>query len=141
MAEYTNSTDQVVQPGGAVIFDTVIENCPRGFIRHRLGTGSFRLSGANCCPCDPKYSVKFGANIGVPTGETVGAVSLAVAIDGSPDMSKVMTVNPAAVEEVFNVSRDMDLSVWRGCGGTVIIQNVGTTPVTVNAPDISIRRG
>lgn len=141
MAEYTNSVDQVVQPGGVVTFNVVVEGCPRGFVRHRNGTGSFLLSGANCCRCNPKYGVKFGANIGVPTGETVGPVSLAIAIDGSADSSTVMTVTPAAVEELFNVSREAELEIWNGCCETVAIQNVGTIPVTVNAPLISIKRG
>jgi hypothetical protein len=141
MAEYTNNVDQVVQPGGVVIFNVVVEGCRKGFIRHRNGTGSFLLSGANCCRCNPKYSVKFGANIGVPTGETVGPVSLALAIDGSADNSTIMTVTPAAAEELFNVSRCSDIDIWSGCCETIAVQNVGTIPVTVNAPTISIKRG
>lgn len=139
MAVYTGP-DQVVQPGGVVVFDTVIEGCSNRSVRHRNGTGTFLLSGANNCPCNPKYDVKFGANIGVPTGETVGAVSLALAIDGSADNTTIMTATPAAVEELFNVGRCVSMSIWNGCCESVAVQNVGTTPVTVNAPRISINR-
>lgn len=139
MAVYTGP-DQTVQPGGFVIFDTVVEGCNNRSVRHRNGTGSFLLSGANRCPCNPKYDVKFGANIGVPTGETVGAVSLALAIDGSADNTTVMTATPAAVEELFNVGRCVSMSIWNGCCESLAVQNVGTIPVTVNAPRISINR-
>lgn len=139
MAVYTGP-DQVVQPGGFVIFDTVVEGCNNRSVRHRNGTGAFLLSGANRCPCNPKYDVKFGANIGVPTGETVGAVSLALGIDGSPDNTTIMTATPAAVEEFFNVGRCVSMTVWNGCCETLAVQNVGATPVAVNAPRISINR-
>ncbi len=77
---------------------------------------------------------------GFPTGETVGAVSLALAIDGSADNTTIMTATPAAVEELFNVGRCVSMSIWNGCCESVAVQNVGTTPVTVNAPRISINR-
>ena len=48
--------------------------------------------------------VSYSGNIQIPTGGTVEAISLAIAIDGEPLQSTRMIVTPAAVENFFNVS-------------------------------------
>ena len=144
MAEYSANANQLVNPGETVIFTEAPEPCRRGFVRHRDGTGSFLLSGwvprfQNGCNCrnrSAKYNIDFGANISVPTGETVGPISLAITIDGATIPSTQMIVTPAAVDEYFNVSRAANVSIWKGCCQTLSIRNTGTTPILVQAANI-----
>ena len=50
-----------------------------GSIMHREGSGIVTLRGLTN-QCRARFKVSFGANIAVPTGETVGPISLAIAI-------------------------------------------------------------
>ena len=43
----------------------------------------------------------FGANISIPTGGTVEAISIALAVDGEPLSSAVAIVTPAAGRRVL----------------------------------------
>lgn len=129
---------QTVNANQNVYFNnTVIEgnNC----ISHRTGSGLITLRGITN-QCRARYRVNFGGNIAVPTGQTVGAISLAIAIDGEAVPSTTMTVTPAAVENFFNVSSDIFVEVPRGCCVTVSVQNISTIPVEVqNANLIAVR--
>ena len=112
MAEYSANAVQTVNPGESVVFTDAPVPCTRGFIRHRDDTGNFLLSGyvpnTGGCYCrrsnSANYLVDFGANIAIPTGGTVGAISVAITIDGATIPSSTMIVTPAAVEQYFNVS-------------------------------------
>lgn len=86
------------------------------------------------------YSINFGANISIPTGGTVGPISLAMAIDGSTIPSSQMTVTPAAVDEYFNVSREIMVDVWRGCCESVVIKNISDQPIQVSNANVIISR-
>lgn len=141
MAVYSADAVQTVNPGEDVIFTTDVDPCRRGFIRHRGGTGSFLLSGASNCRCkNPEYVVDFGANIAVATGGTAEAISLGVALDGSTVPASEMIVTPAAVEEYFNVSREVAVNVWAGCCETVSIRNLSSQPILVQNATIDITR-
>ena len=155
MAEYSAIQSQEVNPGESIIFTESPVPCERGFVRHRDDTGSFLLSGwvpyYGGCGCNrarsANYLVDFGANIAIPTGETVGPISVAIAIDGSTVGSSTMIVTPAAVEEYFNVSRAVNAQIWRGCCETVSIRNTSNIPILVqNAnviftrPDLNVTR-
>ena len=155
MAEYTGIAVQTVNPGETVVFTESPVPCGRGFVRHRDGSGNFLLSGwiPTYYGCDCKrqgsanYLVDFGANIAIPDGGTVGAISVAIAVDGSTNQASVMTVTPAAVNEFFNVSRATNVNVWRGCCETVSIRNISDQPILVqnanilfSRPDLAITR-
>ena len=149
MAEYTASAVQTVNPGETVIFTEAPSPCRRNFVRHRDDTGNFLLAGwlppsSNVCPCmrarSAEYLVDFGADIAIPTGGAVGAISLAIAIDGSAIPASIMTVTPAAVEEYFNVSRAINAEVWRGCCETVSVRNVSDQPILVSNANIIFSR-
>lgn len=71
----------------------------------------------------------FGANIAIATGGTPGAISVAIAIDGSVIPASTMTVTPAAVGEFFNVSRAINADIWRGCCESVTVVNTSTQPI------------
>lgn len=150
MAEYGANASQTVNPGETVVFTETTNPCLRGFVRHRDGTGNFLLSGwvprnQNGCCCRARsrsahYLLDFGANIAIPTGGTVGAISVAVAIDGATVPSSQMIVTPAAVEEFFNVSRAITVDIWNGCCESVSIRNTSDQPILVQNANILFSR-
>jgi len=151
MAEYSANQIQIVNPGESIVFTESPVPCPYGLIRHRDDTGSFLLSGANpyytnycSCPCMRSRSVNyvcdFGANISIPTGGTVEPISVALSIDGSTVPTSTMIVTPAAVDQYFNVSRAINLSIWRGCCETVTVRNTSSQPIQVQNANIIFAR-
>lgn len=147
MSEYSANTVQIVNPGESIIFTDTPVPCKRGFIRHREGSGNFLLSGWTPFGRNANYLVDFGANISIPTGGTVGEISVAFSIDGSTIPSTTMTVTPAAVNEAFNVSRAANVNVFAGCCETVTIRNTSNQPIQVqnanvifSRPDLSVTR-
>ena len=151
MAEYSAIAAQTVNPGESVSFTETVVPCNRGLVSHREGSGSFLLSGwlpriFGCrCRCgnarrSAHYLVTVGANISIPTGGTVGTISLAVALDGVAEGDTVMSVTPAAVEEPFNVSRTATVPVWNGCCQTVTLRNISDQPITVSNANITFSR-
>lgn len=150
MAEYSANAVQTVAPGETVIFTDSPVPCNRGFVKHRDGSGSFLLSGwtpSRMCGCSKTamYLMDFGANIAIPEGGTVGAISVAFSIEGGAIPSTEMTVTPAAVGEYFNVSRAANIGVWKGCCESVSIRNTSDQPILVqnanvifSRPDLSV---
>ena len=139
MAEYSANAVQTVNPGESILFTEAPVPCFDGSVRHRDDTGSFLLRGNNC-RCNrngsTRYLVDFGANIAIPTGETVGPISVAISIDGATIAASTMTVTPSAVEEYFNVSRATNVPVWNGCCETVSVRNVSDIPILVQNANI-----
>lgn len=146
MAEYSSNAVQVVNPGESVIFTESPVPCVRGLVRHRDDTGSFLLSGWTPSRCGCKrdrsatYLVDFGANISIPTGGTVGPISVAIAIDGTTIPASDMIVTPAAVDEYFNVSRAINAQIWTGCCETVSVRNTSDQPIQVQNANIIFSR-
>ena len=153
MAEWTANAAQTVNPGESVVFTENPVPCTRGFIRHRDGSGNFLLAGRvprYSCGCSPKsavYLVDFGANIAIPTGGTVGAITVVITIDGATIPSGQMEVTPTAVEEYSNVSKAINAQVWAGCCETVTIRNTSDQPILVqnanvifSRPDLAVTR-
>ena len=147
MAEYSANAIQIVNPGETVVFTESPEPCARGFVRHRDGTGNFLLSGwtpRRMCGCSrakaASYLANFGANVSIPTGGTVEAISLAITVDGATVPSSSMIVTPAAVDEYFNVSREIDVDIWNGCCETVSVRNTSEQPIQVQNANIIFSR-
>ena len=87
--EISNVALQTVAPQANVLFaETPVRDC-RGQIVHREGSGIVTLRGAPNCA---RYKVSFGANVAIPTGGTVGPISLAITLDGEPLGSATMIV-------------------------------------------------
>lgn len=156
MAEYSNIAIQTVAPGEAIVFTESPVPCNRGLILHRDDTGSFLLKGyvPRFCGCQcqrsktANYLVDFGANIAIPTGGTVGEISVALAIDGATLPASTMIVTPAAVEQYFNVSRAINAAIFAGCCQTVTVRNTSDQPILVqdaniifSRPDLAVQRG
>ena len=149
MAEFSSNNQQIVNPGETVIFTENPVPCRRGLIRHRDDTGNFLLAGfvprqLRCgCPCcrqDANYLVDFGANIAIPTGGTVGEISVAITVDGATIPTSTMTVTPAAVEQFFNVSRAINASIFVGCCESLAVRNTSNQPILVQNANIIITR-
>lgn len=148
MAEYSANAVQTVNPGESIVFTETPVPCTKGLVRHREGAGNFLLSGYvptyNGCQCrrnnSANYLIDFGANIAIPTGGTVGAVSVAITIDGATIPSSTMIVTPAAVEEYFNISRAINAQIWRGCCETVTVRNTSDQPILVQNANVIITR-
>lgn len=144
MAEWTNNAVQIVNPGETIVFTENPVPCNRGLVRHRDGTGNFLLAGVvpngRCCQSSADYICEFGANLSIPTGGTVGAISVAIMIDGATVPASTMEVTPAAVDEYFNVSREMSVQIWRGCCESVSVRNTSDQPIQVRNATISFSR-
>lgn len=131
MAEYVYNPVQVVQPNQPVILEDSIP-CNKGYVYHRNQSGNLILRGITP-NYFARYQVTFNGNIAVPTGGTVGEISVALAIDGEPILTSNAIVTPAAVEEYFNVTSTAIITVPRGCCFSVSVENTtaGTTPADV----------
>lgn len=144
--EFSNNAVQTVNPGESVIFTASPVPCNRGLVRHRNDSGNFLLRGnvrrnaCGCCAESAQYLVDFGANIAIPTGGTVGSISLALTLDGATIPTTQMTATPAAVEEFWNVSDATILGVWRGCCQTLTVRNISDQPILVQNANIIFSR-
>ena len=117
--------------------DTVI--CGNGSISHRDDSGLVTLRGVTN-QCRARFMVTFGGNIAVPTGGTVGPISLAIAIEGEPVPATTMIVTPAAVEQFFNVKSSVFIDVPRGCCTRISVENTSDGPIVVQNANLIITR-
>lgn len=133
MIELTNSEIQTVALGQRVLYDQVVTHtgCAE---YHRAGSSGVTLTKPG------KYLVSFSANIAIPTGVTPTEVALDIVQDGDILAGTVMRATPAAVDEYFNVSKDVIVDVFCGTTSTVSIANAGTSAVSVDNPNLVIRR-
>ena len=145
MAVYGNNGQQTINPGESVIFTVTIVPPQSNNVQHRNGTGNVLLSGSgnrksrNCCMRKiASYDVDFGANISIPTGQTVGEISVALAIDGATIPGTIMRSTPGAVEEFNAVSKSMTVPVWIGCCQTVTVRNTSNIPITMDSPLLKV---
>lgn len=146
MAFYTANNVQTVAQNGAVVFDTTVIRDNTGNIKHADGSSNFALSGGankrNVCPCCDapckQYPINFGANIAIPTGGTVGEISIAFAVNGSAVPVSTMIANPTAVEEFANVSCEIPVPIWCGCCQYVTITNLSDQPILMKNAHIEI---
>ena len=133
MIELINTAVQTVPIGQSVVYNAVAARggCAE---RHREGSAQITLLKPG------RHLVTFSGNIAVPTGETVGEISLAMTYDGEVLGGSTMRVTPAAVEEYFNVSTQHYVDVYCNCCVNVAIQNTSGIPVLVDNPNITAVR-
>lgn len=129
---------QTVQANQNVYFtDTVI--CGNTSIGHRDDSGLVTLRGVTN-QCRARFFVTFGGNIAVPTGGTVGPISLAIAINGEAVPATTMIVTPAAVDQYFNVKSSVFVDVPRGCCLNISVTNTSTEAINVQNANLIITR-
>lgn len=138
MAEYTYTGQQTVAQNGNVLFNETAV-CGSNCIKHREGSGIITLRGLTN-QCRARFFVNFSANIAIPTGGTVEAISLAVAISGEPVLSSQMISTPAAVEQFNNVSAGIFIDVPAGCCVNIAVENTSGQAVDVSNANIIVTR-
>lgn len=136
--ELTANAIQTVEAGTNVLFtDTVVPgNCS---IMHREGSGLVTLRGLTN-QCRARFRVSFGGNIAIPTGGTVGPISLAIAINGEPVATTTMISTPAAVEEYNNIFSAIFLDIPKGCCSQVSVRNVSDQAIEIQNANLIIER-
>lgn len=141
MAEFIANAIQEVAVNQNIVFTDTIVKCNK-YISHRDGSGLITLRGNRGCDCQGKarYLVTFSGNIAVPTGQTVGEISMALSIDGETYQPTIMRVTPAAVDEYFNIATSIYLDAPNNCCLKVAVTNTSTIPINVQNANISIVR-
>ena len=140
MAEFIAVASQTIQPGASAVFYNAGSFYPN-YIFHDDGSSIVRIAtlvnpwvawGGCCCQRMPMtvYPVAFHGNIAVPTGQTVGEISLAVVNGGEIEQATIMRSTPSAVEEFNSVGTDILVAVPAICGcGSIAIRNTSTIPI------------
>ena len=108
-------------------------------ILHRDGSGLVTLRGLTR-QCRARFKVTFGGNIAIPTTGAVGAIRLAIAIDGEPAPTTTMIATPSSGEEYFNVFSAIYLDVPAGCCITIAVENISTQPILVQNANLIVER-
>ena len=126
MIELINTAVQTVEIGQSVVYNStaVRGGCAE---RHREGSAQIILTKPG------RYLVAFSGNIAVPTGETVGEVSLGLTYDGEVLGGSLMRATPAAVEEYFNVSTQHYVDVYCNCCVIALAQTSDCTASSIRA--------
>lgn len=138
MAEFTGIFVQQVAAGANVVFtETPVSG--NGCVIHRDGSALITLRGQTN-QCRALFKVVYGGNISIPTGGTVGAISIAIAVDGEALGSATATVTPAAVGDEFNVFATALVSVPRGCCVTVSVRNINTQTIEAQNSNLIVER-
>lgn len=141
MAEYVYNPIQEVEMNQNVLLNDSIP-CSKGYVVHRNGAGILTLRGIvnNSCSCFARYQVTFNGNIAVPTGETAGEISVALALDGEPLQTSRARVTPAADDEYFNVTSTAIITVPRGCCYTIAVENTSDQTINVQNANVVVSR-
>lgn len=138
MAEFTSTTIQTVAAGQNLpLTETAIKgtNC----INHRAGAGNVTLRGLTN-QCKALFKVSFGGNIAIPTGGTVGAISVALAVGGEALNSATAIVTPAAVDQYSNVFTAVFVEIPRGCCVTVALKNTSAQAISIASGNLIVER-
>ena len=137
--EITNNAIQTLAQGQNVIFtDTVVPGNPD--IMHKEGSGLVKLRELTNCQCRARFKVFFNGNIAIPTTGAVGAISLAITVDGEPVGEGTMTITPTAVNAFGNVSAMVNIDVPAGCCASIGIRNISGQTISVQNANLIVER-
>ena len=136
--ELTANAVQIVAADQNVLFtDTAVKgNCS---ILHRDGSGLVTLRGITD-QCRARYKISFSAHVAIPTGGTVGPISLAIAINGEGVGPATMISTPAAVETYNNVATGLFIDVPVTCCSTISVVNLTDEDISVQNANIIVER-
>lgn len=136
--EITANAIQLVQSNQNVLFtETAVAG--NSSIVHREGSGLVSMRGLTQ-QNRARFKVSFGGNIAVPAEETVGPISLAIAINGEAIPSTTMIVTPTVVDAYFNIFSAIFLDVPSGCCSQVSVKNISEIPVNVQNANLIVER-
>lgn len=137
--EITANALQTVEANQNVLFtDTAV--CGSCSIIHRDGSGLVTLRALSNNQCRARFRVTFGGNIEVPTGGTLGPISLAIAVNGEPVGATTMISTPAALEELNNVFSSVFLDVPVGCCSQISVKNTSSQSIGVQNANLIVER-
>lgn len=139
MAEFSNSNTVSVAAGESLPLTETAVKAP-AYIVHRAGSGLVTLRGMTSGQCRARFKVSFGGNIAIPTGGTVGPISVVLAVGGESLTSATAIVTPAAVDNYFNVFVAAFIEVPRGCCVTVALKNTSTQAVSIANSNLIVER-
>jgi hypothetical protein len=138
MAEFSNSNTVSVAAGENLPLTETAVKAPACIV-HRDGSGLVTLRGLTN-QCKARFKVSFGGNIAIPTGGTVGAISVALAVGGEALNSATAIVTPAAVDQYSNVFTAVFVEVPRGCCITVALKNTSTQAISIANSNLIVER-
>ena len=136
--EITANALQTVEANQNVIF-TETAVCGNCSIIHREGSGLTTLKGITN-QCRARFKVFFSGNIAVPAGGTVGAISLAITVNGEAVGPTTMITTPAAVSQFNNVASAIYLDVPAGCCSQVSVKNTSDQAIEVQNANLIVER-
>ena len=136
--EITANALQTVESNQNVLF-TETPVCGSCSIIHRDGSGLITLRGITN-QCRARFKAFFSGNIGLPTGGTVGPISIAIAINGEAVPSSTMISTLAAVEEFANVASAVYLDVPVECCLTISVKNTSAQAIDIQNANLIIER-
>ena len=136
MAEFTSTIQQVAAGQNAILDTDVIKSrC----VSHRTGSGLICVENSGC-DCRPaRYKVFVKANIAIPTGGTVGAISLGIALNGEIVQSSIATVTPAAVGDEFSVATEEIINAGK-CPVNIAVRNPNTQTIEISNLVVIVER-
>ena len=136
MAEFTSTIQQVSAGQNAVLdVDVIKSRC----VSHRTGSGLICVDNSGC-DCKPaRYKVFVKANIAIPTGGTVGAISLGIALNGEIVQSSIATVTPAAVLDEFSVATEEIINAGK-CPVNIAVRNPNTQTIQISDLTVIVER-
>lgn len=137
MAEYIEVNDQLVALNNPIVFTASIP-CPRGYVLHEDGTGTFTLRGVTN-NCFARYQITYVGNVTIPEGGTVTPVAVSLAVNGETRPSSLSIANPE-VGVYENVVSTAIITVPKGCCFNVSVRYVSgvTDGTTTPTPAIEV---
>lgn len=138
MAEYTAVVSQTVATNQNILF-TETPVCSGTCIVHREGSGLVTVKGTTN-QCRARYKVFFNGNIAISADGTVGAIALAISVDGEPLGSATMIQTPAVIGELNNVSAEAYIDIPKGCCQSVAVKNISTQSIDVQNANFIVER-
>lgn len=122
---YVGDAQEVLQ-NAPIVYNTeaVHSGCCE---RYREGSGQVKLVKAG------RYLVSFSGNVAIPTGGTVGEVTLGIAQDGEILTGSVMRATPAAANLYMNVSTQHYVDVYCNCCTTVSVRAINAAIEVLDA--------
>lgn len=139
MAEFSNINTATVEAGENLpLTETAVKGT--ACVIHRDGAGVVTLRGLTNNQCKARFKVSFGGNIAIPTGGTVEAISVALAVSGEALNSATAIVTPAATDQFQNVFTAVFIEVPRGCCVTVALKNTSTQAIEISNSNLIVER-
>ena len=127
MIDAVNVATQSVATNDVVLFNNtrIRTGCSA---RHEPGSGRFVLLQPGV------YEVEFNANVSLPTGATVGPITLSIVQDGEAIAGSKIVTTPAAVDTLYHVAVTVLVRVYEQCCCTTLSVLNGT-PTDINVQD------